>query len=48
MNIFTTFACTLDKKEYKIFLIYEEILTGAVAKSYMRKSCLIYEEMQNI
>jgi hypothetical protein len=26
-----------DKKENKIFLIYKEILSGAVAKSYMRK-----------
>jgi hypothetical protein len=37
--------CT-DKKEKKIFLIYEEIQTGAVAKSNMRKSFLIYEEMR--
>jgi hypothetical protein len=36
--------CT-DEKEYKIFLIYKEIQSGAVAKSYMRKSYLIYEEM---
>jgi hypothetical protein len=28
-----------DKKENQIFLIYEEIQSGAVAKSYMRK-CL--------
>jgi hypothetical protein len=34
-----------DKKEKKIFLIYKEILSGAVAKSYMRKGFLIYEEM---
>ncbi len=34
-----------DKKEKKIFLIYKEIQTGAVAKSYMRKGFLIYEEM---
>jgi hypothetical protein len=26
-----------DKKENYIFLIYKEIQTGAVAKSYMRK-----------
>jgi hypothetical protein len=35
--------CTLIKK--KIFLIYKEIQSGAVAKSYMRKGFLIYEEM---
>ncbi len=34
-----------EKKE-KIFLIYKEILTGAVAKSYMRKGYLIHEEMR--
>jgi hypothetical protein len=37
--------CT-DKKENKIFLIYKEIQSGAVAKSYMRKGFLIYEEMR--
>jgi hypothetical protein len=36
--------CT-DKKENQIFLIYREIQSGAVAKSYMRKGFLIYEEM---
>jgi hypothetical protein len=34
-----------DKKENQIFLIYKEIQNGAVAKSYMRKGFLIYEEM---
>jgi hypothetical protein len=34
-----------DEKENKIFLIYKEIQSGAVAKSYMRKGFLIYEEM---
>ncbi len=34
------------KKENKIFLIYREIQSGAVAKSYMRKGFLIYEEMR--
>ncbi len=29
-----------------IFLIYEEIQSGAVAKSYIRKGFLIYEEMR--
>jgi hypothetical protein len=33
-----------DKKEKKIFLIYKEIQNRAVAKSYMRKGFLIYEE----
>ncbi len=33
-----------DKKENQIFLIYKEIQCGAVAKSYMRKAFLIYEE----
>jgi hypothetical protein len=35
-----------DKKEKKIFLIYREIQSGAVAKSYIRNGFLIYEEMQ--
>jgi hypothetical protein len=34
-----------DGKENKIFLICREIQSGAVAKSYMRKGFLIYEEM---
>jgi hypothetical protein len=35
-----------DKKENQIFLIYKEIQSGEVAKSYMRKRFLIiYEEM---
>jgi hypothetical protein len=34
-----------DKKENIIFLIYEEIQMGAVAKSFMRKGFLLYEEM---
>ncbi len=37
--------CT-DKKENRIFLICKEIQSGAVAKSYMRKGFLIYEEMR--
>jgi hypothetical protein len=37
--------CT-DKKENNIFPIYKEIQSGAVAKSYMRKGFLIYEEMR--
>jgi hypothetical protein len=35
-----------DKKENKIFLLYREIQSGAVAKSNMRKGFLIYEEMR--
>ncbi len=38
-------GCT-DKKENQIFLIYKEIQSGAVAKSYMRKGFLIYEDMR--
>jgi hypothetical protein len=39
--------CT-DKKENQIFLKYKEIQSGAVAKSYMRKSFLIYEEIKKM
>ncbi len=35
-----------DKNKNKIFLIYKQIQSGAVAKSYMRKGFLIYEEMR--
>jgi hypothetical protein len=35
-----------DKKENQSFLIYKEILSGAVAKSCMRRGFLIYEEMR--
>jgi hypothetical protein len=35
-----------DKIENQIFLLYKEIQSGAVAKSYMRKGFLIYEEMR--
>jgi len=34
-----------DKKENKFFLIYKGNSDGISAKSYMRKSYLIYEEM---
>ncbi len=37
--------CYTDKKENQIFLIYKEIQSGAVAKSYMRKGFLIDKEM---
>jgi hypothetical protein len=36
------YSMRTGKKEKKIFLIYKEIQNGAVAKSYMRKSFLIY------
>jgi hypothetical protein len=35
-----------DKNKNKIFHVYCEIQSGAVAKSYMRKGFLIYEEMR--
>jgi hypothetical protein len=35
-----------DKKENLIFLIYKEIQSGAVPKSYMRKGFPICEEMR--
>jgi hypothetical protein len=34
-----------DKKEKKIFLIYKEIQSGAVAKSYMTNGLLINGEI---
>ncbi len=34
-----------DKKNQR-FLIYKEIMSGAVVKSYMRKGFQIYEEMR--
>jgi hypothetical protein len=34
-----------DKKENQIFLIFKEIQNGAVAKSYMTNSPLIYGEI---
>ncbi len=39
-------APTLIKKENRIFLMYKEIQSGAVAKSYIRKGFLIYGEMR--
>jgi hypothetical protein len=35
-----------DKKENQIFLVYKEIQSGALAKSYMKKGFLIYEEIR--
>jgi hypothetical protein len=43
---FSSYLLHTDKKENKIFLIYKEIQSGAVAKSYRRKGFLIYEEMR--
>jgi hypothetical protein len=34
------------KKEKKVFFLCKEIQKGSGAKSYMRKSYLIYEEMR--
>jgi hypothetical protein len=34
-----------DKKENKIFLIYKEIQSGVVAKSYMTNGLPIYREI---
>ncbi len=39
-------AAYIDKIENKIFLIYKDFQSGAVAKSYIRKGFLIYEEMR--
>jgi thiamine kinase-like enzyme len=35
-----------DKKENQIFLIYKEIQNGALAKSYVRKGFLRYDEIR--
>ena len=51
LNFLLAFAAIdylTDKKENRIFLIYREIQSGAVAKSYMRKGFLIYEENAEI
>ncbi len=37
---------TLIKKKRKCFIIFKEIQMGSVAKTYMRKGFLIYEEMR--
>jgi hypothetical protein len=37
-----SYALYTDKKESQIFLIYKEIQSGAVAKSYMANGLLIY------
>jgi hypothetical protein len=45
-GVLNKFGRYTDKKENQIFLIYKETLSGAVAKSYMRKGFLINEEMR--
>jgi hypothetical protein len=45
MNLTVMSGKYTDKKEYQIFLIYEEIQNGAVAKSYMTNGLLIYGEI---
>jgi hypothetical protein len=40
------FVFALIKKKNQIFLIYKEIQSEAVAKSYMGKGFLIYEEIK--
>jgi hypothetical protein len=44
--IYILYSRTLIKKENQVFNIYMEIQSGAVAKPYMRKGFLIYEEMR--
>jgi hypothetical protein len=39
-------ACREHAYTDKIFLIYKEIQMGAVAKLYLRKGFLIYEELR--
>jgi hypothetical protein len=41
-NVGLQYNYRIDKKENKIFLIYKEIQSGAVAKSYLRKGFLNY------
>jgi hypothetical protein len=45
-NFYTLVTLYTNKKENQIFLIYKENQKEAVAKSYMRKGFLIYEEMR--
>jgi hypothetical protein len=44
-NLYINYVNFTDKKEKKIFLIYKEIQSGAVAKSYMTNGLLIYGEI---
>ncbi len=45
MGTFLYKVTNTDKKENQIFLIYKEIQSGAVAKSYMTEGLLIYGEI---
>jgi hypothetical protein len=45
-NVKSNCSLRTDKKENQIFLIHKEIQSGAIAKSYMRKGFLIYEEIR--
>jgi hypothetical protein len=44
-NLYINYVNFTDKKEKNIFLIYKEIQSGAVAKSYLTNGLLIYEEI---
>ncbi len=46
VDIYRSLWILVTLKENQTFLIYKEIQIGAVAKSYMRKGFLIYEEMR--
>ncbi len=46
MSVEMVYLLYTDKKRNKIFLIYKETQTGAIAKSYMKKGFLIYEEIR--
>jgi hypothetical protein len=46
LSMHTVFDLCTNKKENEIFLKYKVIQMGSVAKSYMRKGFLIYEEMR--
>jgi hypothetical protein len=44
-NFLRELALYTDKKDKKIFLMYKEIQMRAVAKSYMRRGFLRYEDI---
>ncbi len=46
LDLQSLFELHTDKKENEFFLIYKEIQMRSVAKSYMMKGFLIYEEMR--
>jgi hypothetical protein len=45
LNTCLTLYCQYTDKKNEIFVIYKEMHLGSVAKSYIRKGFLIYEEM---